>query len=126
MANVAKLAAEIERRMAEEIPADAPDGAAQEWLVANYGHLPVGVFREVVEFLSDAEEPEGEPTPAQVDAIIEAHELLKARGLANDPEANFMEALQKVADEGDEQARYLIEVISEVESILVPGVRLNG
>jgi hypothetical protein len=46
--------------------------------------------------------------------------------LADDPEGNFMEALQKVANEGDEQARYLIEVISEVESIPVPGVRLDA
>ena len=126
MADIEQLAAEIERRMEQEIPADAPAGAVQEWLIANYGQLPVGVFREVVEFLSDEEEPEGEPTPAQADAIMEAYDLFKERGLVDDPEANFMETLQKVADEGDEQARYLIEVISEVESIPVPGVRLDG
>lgn len=126
MADIEKLAAEIERRMAEEIPADAPEGAVQEWLAANYGHLSVSVFREVVEALHGPEAVEGDPTPAQFEAIVEAHEMLKARGLADDPEANFMEALQKVADEGDDQARYLIEVISEIESLEIPGGCLDG
>lgn len=119
MHDIAALAAEIDRRMAEEIPEDAPDGAVTEWIVANYGHLPVSVFAAIVEYQHLDDTLEADPTPAQIEAMQEACALLKQRGLADDPGGNFWDALQKIADEGDEQARHLLEVIGEIEFIPV-------